>query len=74
MEVDGESTSHYRRRAKQESPLQRSRARADNEHVRPRLAALALLLLRATGRFAGDAVQKVTAVVKDLEGTVVVRS
>jgi hypothetical protein len=42
VEVDGESTSHNRRRAKPAAPL-------------------------------GNAVQKVTAVVKDLKGTVVVR-
>jgi hypothetical protein len=69
-------------------PLQRSGGAAETGGVRPRLLAIALLVsLAACGGAArppaapsigctitlGDAVQKVTAVVKDLEGTVVVR-
>ena len=69
-----------------EGPLQRCGGAADTGEVRPRLVAIALLVsLAACGgaerpaaapdrdELVGDAVQKVTAVVKDLEGTVVVR-
>jgi hypothetical protein len=44
-------------------PLERPGGAAETGEVRPRLLAITL----------GDAVQKVTAVVKDLEGPVVVR-
>jgi hypothetical protein len=66
-------------------PLQRSGGAAETGGVRPRLLAIApLVSLAACGGPArapaapdrealGDAVQRVTAVVKDLEGTVVVR-
>ena len=68
--------------------LRRSAGAAETGGVRPRLLAVALLVsLAACGGAArppvgasigctitlGDAVQKVTAVVRDLEGTVVVR-
>jgi hypothetical protein len=48
VEVDGESTSHDRRKAKQGRLLQRPDGPADTREVRPRLVALLLLVLVAS--------------------------
>src|SRR4029450_9650084 len=48
VEVDGESTSRDRGKAKQARPLQRPVGPADTREVRPRLVALVLLVLLAS--------------------------